>query len=88
VLVISSNGRDGSATIQQDVDIYRIRLKPGETVTHPLKHGRGAWLQVAEGVLTLNSVPLSTGDGANTDGPGKLTVMATQQTEAILFDLS
>jgi hypothetical protein len=29
--------------------IYRIRLKPGQTVTHDLKPGRCAWLQIARG---------------------------------------
>lgn len=87
ILVISSDGRDGSATIHQDADIYRIRLKPGQTATHKLKPGRGAWLHVAEGALTLNDVPLATGDGANTEEPGTLTLTATKQTEALLFDL-
>ena len=44
MLVISPNGRDGSATIHQDADIYLVRLKPGQTVTYELKAGRGAWL--------------------------------------------
>lgn len=87
ILVISSDGRDGSATIHQDADIYRIQLKPGQTATHKLKPGRGAWLHVAEGALTLNDVPLATGDGANTEEPGTLTLTATKQTEALLFDL-
>jgi len=88
VLVISPDGRDGSATIHQDADIYRIRLKPGQTVTHKLKPGRGAWLHVAEGALTLNGVALATGDSASTEEAGTLTVTATKQTEAILFDLN
>jgi redox-sensitive bicupin YhaK (pirin superfamily) len=88
VLVISLDGRDGSATIHQDADIYRIRLKPGQTVTHKLKPGRGAWLHVAEGALTLNGVSLATGDGASTEEPGTLALTATKQTEAILFDLN
>jgi redox-sensitive bicupin YhaK (pirin superfamily) len=87
VLVISPDGREGSATIHQDADIYRIRLKPGQTVTHQLKRGRGAWLQIAEGVLTFNGVELTTGDGASTETPGTLTLTATKLTEAILFDL-
>jgi quercetin 2,3-dioxygenase len=87
VLVISSDGRDGSAMIHQDADIYRIRLKTGQTITHDLKAGRGAWLQIAEGALTLNGVGLHTGDGASTELAGKLTLTATQPTEAILFDL-
>lgn len=87
VLVISPDGRDGSATIHQDADIYRIRLKPGQTVTHNLTAGRGAWLHVAEGALALNGVPLVTGDGLSTEEPGTLTLASTQPTEAILFDL-
>jgi redox-sensitive bicupin YhaK (pirin superfamily) len=88
VLVISTDGREGSATIHQDADIYRIRLKPGQTVTHALKMGRGAWLQIAEGVLSFNGVELRTGDGASTEQAAKLTLTATRPAEAILFDLN
>ena len=87
VLVISPDGRDGSATIHQDADIYRIRLKPGQTVTHELKRGRGAWLQIAEGGIFFNGITLRTGDGVSTEAPGTLTLTATEPTEAILFDL-
>jgi quercetin 2,3-dioxygenase len=87
VLVISADGRDGSATIHQDADIYRVRLKPGQTVTHRLKPGRGAWLHIAEGSLTLNGVGLATGDGASTEQAGTLTLNAIEPTEALLFDL-
>ena len=87
VLVISPDGREGSATIHQDADIYRLRLKPGQTVTHDLKSGRGAWLQIAEGALKFNSEELSTGDGASTEQPGQLTFTAILPTEALLFDL-
>ena len=86
-LVISPEGRDGSATIHQDADIYLVRLQPGQTVTHDLKAGRGAWLHVAEGSVTLNGVELTTGDGASTQEPGKLAVTAVEPTHAILFDL-
>lgn len=87
VLVISPDGRDGSATINQDAEIYRIRLQPGQSVTHVLAEGRGAWLQVAEGDLTLNGQALTTGDGASTEQAGQLTLKASGQTEAILLDL-
>ncbi len=87
VLVISPDGRDGSATIHQDADIYRIRLKPDQPVTHRLKPGRGAWLHVAQGSLTFNDVGLTTGDGASTEEPGTSTLTAVEPTEAILFDL-
>jgi hypothetical protein len=88
VLVISPDGRDGSATIHQDAEIYRIRLQPGQSVTHELKPRRGAWLQIAEGALLLNGVALATGDGASTEESGTLTLAATKPTEALLFDLA
>jgi len=87
VLVISPDGRDGSATIHQDADIYLIRLTPGQTVTHELSSARGAWLHVARGELSFNDVTLSTGDAASTEEPGLLSFTATKPTEALLFDL-
>jgi redox-sensitive bicupin YhaK (pirin superfamily) len=87
VLVISTDGRNGSATIHQDADIYRIRLKAGQAVTHDLKAGRGAWLQIAEGALLLNGETLTTGDGASTEDAGALALTAMKPTEALLFDL-
>jgi quercetin 2,3-dioxygenase len=88
VLVISPDGRNGSATIHQEVDIYRLRLRPGQSVTHQLKAGRGAWLQIAQGTLAFNGVTLKTGDGASTEEQGILAFEATQPTEALLFDLN
>ena len=87
VLVISPDGRDDSAVIHQDADIYRLRLAPGQTVSHELRSGRGAWLQVAEGEVAFNGVALTTGDGASTEDAGILTFTAAKQTEALLFDL-
>jgi len=87
VLVISPDGREGSATIHQDAEVYRLRLKPGQTVTHEVRAGRGVWVQVAEGGLSLNGVPLGEGDGASLEGVGILTVEARGQVEALLFDL-
>jgi hypothetical protein len=88
ILVISAEGRDGSAKIAQKADVYRIRLKNGESVTHELKRDRGAWLQIMRGAARLNGAQLETGDGASTEEPGSLTIEATADMEALLFDLS
>jgi redox-sensitive bicupin YhaK (pirin superfamily) len=87
-LLISADGREGSATIQQDADIHRVLLQSGQTTTHELRAGRGAWLQIVRGALTLDGTPLAAGDGASTEQPGLLTLTATQATEALLFDLN
>jgi redox-sensitive bicupin YhaK (pirin superfamily) len=88
VLVISPDGREGSAVIHQDAEVYRLRLAPGQTVTHELRAGRGAWVQIAHGELKLNDTPLVKGDGASAEEAGTLTLTATKQTEALLFDLA
>src|SRR5262249_10063678 len=63
-LLASADGRDGAVTIHQDADVYAALLGPGQAVTHALRPGRSAWVQVAEGAVTLNGQPLRAGDGA------------------------
>jgi hypothetical protein len=87
VLVISADGRDGSATIHQDADVYRLRLAPGRSVTHPLKPGRGLWLQVVTGRVSINGAALGAGDGASVEHASAAEIAATESAEALLFDL-
>lgn len=88
VLVISPDGREGSATIHQDADIYRIRLGAGESTTHELAAGRGAWFQLINGTVTVNGTPLNPGDAVSTEDSGTLTFTATDNAEALFFDLA
>lgn len=89
VLVISSDGRDGSATIAQDADIYRLKLRPGESISHTLASGRGAWLHLIHGEAELNDAGIKPGDAASTERPGNLILTAKDQpVEALLFDLA
>jgi redox-sensitive bicupin YhaK (pirin superfamily) len=63
-MIASPDGADGATTINQDARVYATLLKPGERVEHELAPGRHAWLHVARGELTLNDLPMSSGDGA------------------------
>jgi len=87
VLVISPDGRDGSATIHQDAEVYRLRLKAGESTTHQLGNGRGLWLQVMRGRVSLNGTLLEAGDGASSEEAGGFEIRAEEASEALLFDL-
>lgn len=87
VLVISPDGRDSSARIHQDAFVHRLLLPAGTTVTHALAPGRGAWLQLARGKLTVAGQTLHAGDGASTETPGTLELTALERSEALLFDL-
>jgi len=86
-LVASRDGRDGSLTIHQDAELYTTLLSRGESVSHPLKAGRHAWVQVARGAATLNGKPLATGDGAAVSGEKSLELKATADAEVLMFDL-
>lgn len=88
VLMISADGREGSATIQQDASVYRLRLQAGEEASHDLPVGRGLWVQVVAGALSLNGVALTAGDGASSEVAGTYTIRADSDVEALLFDLN
>ena len=86
-LVASGDGRDGSLTINQDVDLYAGRLTAGDGVDARLRNGRLGWLQVARGAVTLNGVALATGDGAAIEKESDLAIRAESDAEILLFDM-
>lgn len=86
-LVISPDGREQSALIHQDAFVYRIKLAAGESVSHELAAGRGAWLQVIKGEVKLHESALAGGDAASTEQAGTIHISAQSPAEALLFDL-
>jgi quercetin 2,3-dioxygenase len=85
-LVASHDGRDGSLTIHQDVDLFAAQLD-GQPLSHDFKPGRYGWLQVARGSVTVNGIELSAGDGAAIEGESSLTISG-KGAEVLLFDLA
>jgi len=87
-LVASQAGREGSVSYHTDTDLYATLLAPGQTVTHPLRPGRHAWLHVARGAVQMNGLELAAGDGAAVSGEPVLTLAAADHAELLLFDLA
>lgn len=87
-LVASRDGRDGSVSIHQDADVWLARLGAGAEAAIALKPGRHAWVQVAEGEVTLNGQTLHAGDGAAFREESALTLTAKAPAQALLFDLN
>jgi redox-sensitive bicupin YhaK (pirin superfamily) len=88
-LVGSRDGRDGSVTIHRDVDFYATVLGKNDAVSHELKSGRLAWVQVASGSAKLNGEQLHPGDGVAVDEAGKLELAGTStDAEVLLFDMA
>ncbi|MBK1825492.1 pirin family protein [Haloferula rosea] len=88
-LLISGDGRDNSAAIAQDAAVWKLQLGAGESTTHTLATGRGAWLQVIRGGVEINGERLEPGDALSTESPGTLEFTASADgLEALLFDLA
>ncbi|PWC42800.1 pirin family protein [Azospirillum sp. TSO22-1] len=87
-LVGSRDGRQGSVTIHQDVDLYAGLIDGSESATFELRPGRHAWVQVARGHVRLNGVTLKEGDGAAVSDETALTLDQGVGAEVLLFDLA
>ena len=90
-LVASPDASDGSVTIHTDASVFGSLLEPGKTVTHELKSGRGAWIQVISGAVEVNGKQLAAGDGAAIENEKLLTITGRPESgtsEFLLFDLA
>jgi redox-sensitive bicupin YhaK (pirin superfamily) len=87
-LVGSSDGRDGSVVVYQDVKILAASLDSGEQVACALQSGRRAWIQVLRGAAAVDGHELATGDGAAITDESALSVTArVDGSEILVFDL-
>lgn len=86
-LIGSRDGRDGSVAIRQDVDLYATLLVNGDEVEHTIGPGRGGWVQVARGSVSLNGETLREGDGVAVSTSGNLRIAGLGEAEVLLFDM-
>ena len=87
-LVGSRDGRQGSVTIHQDVDLYAGVLTAGTELTHVFADGRHGWLQVVRGEVALDGATLGAGDGAAIAELETITISAGTEAEILLFDMA
>jgi redox-sensitive bicupin YhaK (pirin superfamily) len=86
-LIASSDGADGSITIQQDAKIYAGLFDGQEQAAVTLAPGRRAWLHVARGDITVNGAALKTGDAVAVEDEPQIALANGRQAEVLLFDL-
>jgi redox-sensitive bicupin YhaK (pirin superfamily) len=86
--VVTQNGREGTVTAHQDMELLVALLDPGQQVNYSLKPGRHAWLQIARGGMAVNGRKLNAGDGAAISEEGALEVKALDTAELLMFDLA
>ena len=88
VLIISNDGREGSAHISQDADVYRVKSPQALTVVHELAQSRGLWFQLITGDVTVGDVKLQPGDAVSSEEAGRFEFVSSGPVEALLFDLA
>jgi len=88
VLAAGPEGSGAAVAIAQDARIYAATLDAGVMAVHTLAAGRGAWLQVARGLVALNDTEMREGDGAAIEDETCIAIEALTDSESLLFDLA
>lgn len=87
-LVGSRDGRDGSLTIHQDVNLYASSLQESRSIDIELLAGRNSFLHIARGKVTMNDEELVAGDAVTVEGQATLQILASEDSEMLLFDMT
>jgi len=87
-LIGSRDGRDGSLTIHQDVDLYASVLETGKEVSLDDVADRRIFVQVVGGDIDVNGAQLSAGDGLQITDAESVTISAGSESEFLLFNLA
>ncbi len=87
ILAASPDGREGSATVRQDAQLWVARLKEGDKVQHRFASGRQGWIQVARGAVECDEIKLEAGDGASVSDMNTIAIRSMKASEILLFDM-
>jgi quercetin 2,3-dioxygenase len=87
VLLASRDGRDGSVSLQQDVDLWVTTLDGDAARSVDLRSGRSAWVHVARGSVVVNGQVLQEGDAAAVSGE-VITLTNGEHAEVLVFDIA
>ena len=86
-LVASRDGRDGSVTVHQDLNLYIGLLEGDEKIYYQVEPSRSIWLHVAQGEITVDNRVLTAGDAIAYPGGSHLELSSSSNGEMLLFDL-
>jgi hypothetical protein len=87
-LVGSRDGRDGSLTIHQDVNLYSAVLEKGATLDYEFDGRRRGYLQIARGTAEVDGKAITAGDAVAMQDQASFSVRASEDTELLLFDMA
>ncbi len=86
-LIASRDGRDGSVTVHQKVDLYASILQPNTQMEHIIADSHKVFVQIVSGVVTINGQSASAGDGVQVSDESKLIISSDAEAEFLVFDM-
>lgn len=87
VLTASQDGRNGSISLNQDVDMYVVKSNISGNKKYDFSKNRKAWIQLVQGTLNVNETILNAGDGCAISDENSVSLQWEANTEFIFFDL-
>ncbi|NIL95278.1 MAG: pirin family protein [Woeseiaceae bacterium] len=87
-LVGSRDGREGSLTIHQDVNLLASELEQGEEISYDFDGRRRGFMQVVRGAIEVDGETLEAGDALATQDQESFAVRAKNPAELLLFDMA
>jgi redox-sensitive bicupin YhaK (pirin superfamily) len=87
ILVASRSGKNGSVSLNQDVEMYAAKAKADGEKTLKILRERRLWVQVIRGAVDVDDTKLSAGDGAALSQVESVQLNWKKGSEFILFDM-
>jgi len=86
-LLFAGESRDGAVEIRANADVYVGKLEAGKQMVHHPATGRGQWVHVISGDLTLLGESLKPGDGLAIESAAALEFHSRAGAQFLLLDL-
>ena len=87
-LVGSGDGRDGSLTIHQDIELHAAILEEDVQIEFEFDESRRGFLQVVRGLVEVDGTDLAAGDAVSMQDQASFSVRAVRNSELLLFNLA
>ncbi|HEY2417872.1 MAG TPA: pirin family protein [Steroidobacteraceae bacterium] len=86
-LIASPDRADGSVLIHQDARVYAGLFDGTESASLAIAAGRRAYVHVVRGTVSVNGLPLGSGDALKVADSAAVSVQAGSDAEILVFDL-
>ena len=87
-LIASTDGRNGSVTVHQDVSVYAGLFDGAETAALDVAAKRRVYVHVARGAVSVNGTRLNAGDALKLTDTGRIAIENGENAEVLVFDLA